>query len=134
MIFLGLGYCYYRLSDGDGNGDFSVPAFKEFGLAELRAATNGFSTILEQSWPDPHQFVNEAAGVGKLYHKRLVNLNGCCTEGDERLLVAEYMPNDTLSKHLFHSLDHCNIENRKIYHDLNAYRVLFDEAESFLRV
>ncbi|KAH7518199.1 hypothetical protein FEM48_Zijuj09G0146200 [Ziziphus jujuba var. spinosa] len=25
------------------------------------------------------------------------------------------------------ALDHCNTENRKIYHDLNAYRVLFDE-------
>jgi BR-signaling kinase len=44
----------------------------------------------------------EASGVGKVRHKRLVNLIGCCSEGDERLLVAEYMPNDTLSKHLFH--------------------------------
>ena len=26
------------------------------------------------------------------------------------------------------ALDHCNMENRKIYHDLNAYRVLFDEV------
>ncbi|CAH2078713.1 unnamed protein product [Thlaspi arvense] len=25
------------------------------------------------------------------------------------------------------ALDHCNITNRKIYHDLNAYRILFDE-------
>ncbi|KAL3624925.1 Serine/threonine-protein kinase bsk2 [Castilleja foliolosa] len=99
----------------------------------------------KQSWPDPQQFVAEAAGVGKVRHKRLVNLIGCCAEGDECLLVAEYMPNDTLSKHLFHwdeqpmpwemrvrvayhiaqALDHCNSENRKIYHDLNAYRVLF---------
>ncbi|XP_042046562.1 serine/threonine-protein kinase BSK2-like isoform X2 [Salvia splendens] len=89
----------------------------------------------------------EAAGVGKVRHKRLVNLIGCCAEGDERLLVAEYMPNDTLSKHLFHwdkqplpwemrvrvachiaeALECCNSENRKIYHDLNAYRILFDE-------
>ncbi|KAK6143029.1 hypothetical protein DH2020_023377 [Rehmannia glutinosa] len=183
-----------------------VPAFKEFELAELRSATNGFNSDLivsesgekapnvvyrgklrsnslvaikrfsKQSWPDPQQFVllfnileivtdfeicascitlflmkciwqAEAAGVGKVRHKRLVNLIGCCAEGDERLLVAEYMPNDTLSKHLFHwykqplpwemrvrvayhialALDHCNSENRKIYHDLNAYRVLFDE-------
>ncbi|KAK4744825.1 hypothetical protein SAY87_011137 [Trapa incisa] len=154
-----------------------VPAFKEFGLSELRAATNGFSSELiisesgekapnvvykgklrnnrfvaikrfsKQSWPDPQQFVTEASGVGKVRDRRLVNLIGCCSEGDERLLVAEYMPNDTLSKHLFHwekqplpwemrvriayyiaqALDHCNIENRKIYHDLNAYRVLFDE-------
>ncbi|KAL7258472.1 hypothetical protein ACSBR1_004576 [Camellia fascicularis] len=154
-----------------------VPAFKEYGLAELCAATNGFSSELivsesgekapnvvyrgklknnrfvaikrfsKQSWPDPQPFVVEAAGVGKVRHNRLVNLIGCCAEGDERLLVAEYMPHDTLSKHLFHwdkqplpwemrvrvayhiaqALDHCNAENRKIYHDLNAYRVLFDE-------
>lgn len=26
------------------------------------------------------------------------------------------------------ALDHCSTENRKIYHDLNAYRVLFDEV------
>ncbi|KAH0469505.1 hypothetical protein IEQ34_001063 [Dendrobium chrysotoxum] len=154
-----------------------VPVFREFNLAELRAATKGFSSELivsesgekapnvvyrgkleggrlvavkrfsRQSWPDAQQFVVEAAGVGRLRHKRLVNLIGCCAEGDERLLIAEFMPNDTLSKHLFHwdkqplpwemrvrvayyiaqALDHCNIENRKIYHDLNAYRVLFDE-------
>ncbi|KAJ6401596.1 hypothetical protein OIU84_016905 [Salix udensis] len=99
------------------------------------------------SWPDPNQFLTEASGVGKVRHNRLVNLIGCCAEGDERLLVAEYMPNDTLSKHLFHwekqplpwemrvrvayfiaqVLDHCNAQNHKIYHDLNAYRVLFDE-------
>lgn len=141
-----------------------MPAFKEYGLVELRAATKGFSSELivsesgekapnvvyrgkldggrlvavkrfsKQSWPDAQQFVvgslfwlgclvlsywrklrfflakgafraflqAEAAGVGKLRHKRLVNLIGCCAEGDERLLVAEFMPNDTLSRHLFH--------------------------------
>lgn len=45
---------------------------------------------------------NEAWGVGKLRHKRLAKLIGYCCEGNERLLVAEYMPNDTLAKHLFH--------------------------------
>jgi hypothetical protein len=29
-------------------------------------------------------------------------LIGYCCDGDERLVVAEYMPNDTLAKHLFH--------------------------------
>nr|XP_029123415.1 serine/threonine-protein kinase BSK2 isoform X2 [Elaeis guineensis] len=165
------------LPNGDGGLQDEVPAFKEYGLADLRAATKGFSPEMivsesgekapnvvyrgkldggrpvavkrfsKQSWPDAQQFVAEAAGVGKVRHKRLVNLIGCCAEGDERLLVAEFMPNDTLSKHLFHwdkqplpwemrvrvayyiaqALDHCNTENRKIYHDLNAYRVLFDE-------
>lgn len=85
--------------------------------------------------------------MGKLRHRRLANLIGYCCDGDERLLVAEYMPNDTLAKHLFHwesqtiewamrlrvalhiaeSLEYCSNEGRPLYHDLNAYRVLFDE-------
>ncbi|RWR90614.1 putative serine/threonine-protein kinase [Cinnamomum micranthum f. kanehirae] len=89
----------------------------------------------------------EAWGVGKLRHRRLANLIGYCCDGDERLLVAEYMPNDTLAKHLFHwenqalgwtmrlrvafyiaeALQYCSSEGRPLYHDLNAYRVLFDE-------
>ncbi|KAA8515777.1 hypothetical protein F0562_018612 [Nyssa sinensis] len=96
------------LANGDQLDQDQVPAFKEFGLAELRAATNGFSSELivsesgekapnvvyrgklrnnglvaikrfsKLSWPDPQQFVAEADGVGKVRHKRLVNLIGCC--------------------------------------------------------
>jgi len=51
----------------------------------------------------------EARAVGQLRNQRLINLLGCCCEGDERLLVAEYMPNDTLAKHLFHCK--CIIDN-----------------------
>lgn len=50
------------------------------------------------------QVQEEARAVGQLRHERLVNLIGCCCDGDERLLVAEYMPNDTLAKHLFHCM------------------------------
>lgn len=45
---------------------------------------------------------DEAKTVGQLRSKRLANLLGCCCEGGERLLVAEFMPHETLSKHLFH--------------------------------
>lgn len=41
--------------------------------------------------------------MGQLRNKRLANLIGYCCEGNNRLLVAEFMPNQTLSKHLFHS-------------------------------
>lgn len=44
----------------------------------------------------------EARSVGSLRSERLANLIGCCCEGDERLLVAEFMPHETLAKHLFH--------------------------------
>lgn len=40
--------------------------------------------------------------MGSLRSERLANLIGCCYEGDERLLVAEFMPHETLAKHLFH--------------------------------
>lgn len=40
--------------------------------------------------------------MGRLRSERLANLIGYCYEGDERLLVAEFMPHETLAKHLFH--------------------------------
>ncbi|CAN1307821.1 Serine/threonine-protein kinase BSK1 [Linum perenne] len=155
----------------------AAASFAEFSLSDLKAATNNFSSenivsesgekapnlvykgrlsnrrwiavkkFTKMAWPDPKQFAEEAWGVGKLRHKRLANLIGYCCDGDERLLVAEFMTNDTLAKHLFHwenqtiewsmrlrvalyiaeALDYCCSEGRSLYHDLNAYRVLFDE-------
>lgn len=107
----------------------------------------------------------------------MANLLGCCFEGEERLLIAEFMPNETLAKHLFHckllaycnftytyirfkmfdkkiiifvflgesqpmkwamrlrvalhiaqALEYCTSRGRALYHDLNAYRVLFDDV------
>ncbi|CAA0836336.1 Protein kinase protein with tetratricopeptide repeat domain [Striga hermonthica] len=155
----------------------SSPSFREFSWEELKTATKGFSSdnivsehgekapnvvyrgFLENegwvavkrfnksAWPDPRQFLDEAKSVGNLRSERLANLIGCSFEGDERLLVAEFMPNETLAKHLFHwenqpmkwamrlrvalylaqALDYCSNRGRALYHDLNAYRVLFDE-------
>ncbi|VAI24761.1 unnamed protein product [Triticum turgidum subsp. durum] len=121
-----------RLQQGQGQGPRRAIAVKKFG---------------KMAWPDPKQFAEEARGVGRLRHRRLANLIGYCCDGDERLLVAEFMPNDTLAKHVFHwenqtiewamrlrvayhiaeALDYCSNEGRPLYHDLNAYRVLFDE-------
>ncbi|KAG8389833.1 hypothetical protein BUALT_Bualt01G0019600 [Buddleja alternifolia] len=155
----------------------AAAGFTEFSLSELKSATNNFSSdnivsesgekapnvvykgrlenrrwiavkkFTKMAWPDPKQFAEEAKEVGKLRHKRVANLIGYCCDGDERLLVAEFMPNETLAKHLFHwenqtlqwamrlrvalyiaeALDYCTTEGRPLYHDLNAYRVLFDE-------
>ncbi|KAF7810291.1 serine/threonine-protein kinase BSK7-like [Senna tora] len=154
-----------------------VPPFHEYTIDQLRKATSGFAVenivsehgekapnvvykgklenqmriavkrFNRSAWPDARQFLEEAKAVGQLRNQRLVNLLGCCSEGEERLLVAEYMPNDTLAKHLFHwetqpmkwamrlrvalylaqALEYCTNKGRALYHDLNAYRVLFDE-------
>jgi len=44
----------------------------------------------------------EAKAVGSLRSERLANLIGYCCENEERLLVAEFMPYETVAKHLFH--------------------------------
>uniref|UniRef100_A0A7N0U130 non-specific serine/threonine protein kinase n=1 Tax=Kalanchoe fedtschenkoi TaxID=63787 RepID=A0A7N0U130_KALFE len=154
-----------------------VPSFQVFSIDQLRTATSGFSVenivsehgekapnvvykgklenqrhiavkrFNRSAWPDARQFMEEAKTVGQLRNHWLANLLGCCSEGEERLLVAEYMPNDTLAKHLFHwetqpmrwamrlrvalylalALEYCTGKGRDLYHDLNAYRVLFDD-------
>ncbi|TYG42594.1 hypothetical protein ES288_D12G269500v1 [Gossypium darwinii] len=154
-----------------------LPAFREYSIETLQMATSGFAmeNIVSEhgekapnvvykgklenqrriavkrfnrsAWPDARQFLEEAKAVGQLRNHRLANLLGCCCEGDERLLVAEFMPNETLAKHLFHweaqpmkwvmrlrvalhlaeALEYCTSKGRALYHDLNAYRIVFDD-------
>ncbi|KAJ4952851.1 hypothetical protein NE237_029683 [Protea cynaroides] len=48
------------------------------------------------------EFQSEIAVLSKVRHRHLVSLLGYSIEGNERLLVYEYMPQGALSKHLFH--------------------------------
>ncbi|CAH9103186.1 unnamed protein product [Cuscuta epithymum] len=163
--------------DEDANEVSDLPTFREYTVEQLRIATSDFaveSIVSEHgekapnvvykgkmdnqrriavkrfnrsAWPDARQFMEEARAVGQLRNNRLANLLGCCCEGDERLLVAEFMPNETLAKHLFHwetqpmkwamrlrvalylaqALEYCTSKGRALYHDLNAYRIVFDD-------
>ncbi|KNA25171.1 hypothetical protein SOVF_008960 [Spinacia oleracea] len=50
------------------------------------------------------EFRTEVNGIGQTHHRNLVRLVGFCKEGDQRLLVYEYMSNGTLANYLFGEL------------------------------
>lgn len=50
------------------------------------------------------EFVNEIGMISGLQHPNLVKLYGCCAEGNQLLLVYEYLENNNLARALFGNL------------------------------
>ncbi|WOK93173.1 hypothetical protein Cni_G01866 [Canna indica] len=48
-----------------------------------------------------NEFKSEIAVLTKVRHRNLVSLLGYCLDGNERILVYEYMPQGALSRHIF---------------------------------
>ncbi|XP_043807964.1 probable LRR receptor-like serine/threonine-protein kinase RFK1 isoform X3 [Manihot esculenta] len=109
-----------------------------FSLKQIRAATNDFDpankigeggfgpvykgllsdgTVIavkqlsSKSRQGNREFLNEIGMISCLQHPNLVKLHGFCVEGDQLLLVYEYMENNSLARALFgHENNHLKLD------------------------
>ncbi|XP_057790518.1 G-type lectin S-receptor-like serine/threonine-protein kinase At4g27290 isoform X1 [Salvia miltiorrhiza] len=121
----------FSLNNKLGEGGFG-PVFK--GLLEgQEIAVKRLSTTSRQG---AHEFKNEVICIAKLQHRNLVKLLGCCIQGEERMLVYEYMTNKSLDIILFDQVKKTILDWPRRFNIINgiARGLMYLHQDSRLRV
>ncbi|CAL5390586.1 unnamed protein product [Camellia sinensis] len=83
-----------------------------------------------------NEFKNEVICIAKLQHRNLVKLLGYCIQGEERLLIYEYMPNTNLDSFIFDQSQKMQVDWPMHFHIINgiARGLLFLHQDSRVRI
>ncbi|KAK9907157.1 hypothetical protein M0R45_002402 [Rubus argutus] len=87
----------FDIANKIGEGGFG-PVYKGLLSDSTAIAVKQLSAKSKQG---NREFVNEIGMISALQHPHLVKLYGCCIEGNQLLLVYEYMENNSLARALF---------------------------------
>ncbi|KAJ9690127.1 hypothetical protein PVL29_012666 [Vitis rotundifolia] len=166
VIFIALWYCLLKRKTEKASGvDREIMSIESllFDLNTIKAATDdfadsnklgegGFGPVYKGNLRDGQEiavkrlsrtsgqgveeFKNEIILVAKLQHRNLVRLLGCCFEGQERLLVYEFVPNTSLDKFLFDPTRRAQLDWDTRYKIISgvARGILYLHEDSRLRV
>uniref|UniRef100_A0A6P4AD14 non-specific serine/threonine protein kinase n=1 Tax=Ziziphus jujuba TaxID=326968 RepID=A0A6P4AD14_ZIZJJ len=140
-------FCPDNLIGEGGFGYVYKGRIDEHTLIALRPGVVAVKKLKPEGFQGHKEWLSELNYLGQLHHPNLVKLIGYCLEGENRLLVYEYMSKGSLEKHLFKkgarplswairirvAIDAArglsflhNSEQQVIYRDFKASNILLD--------
>ncbi|XP_059290563.1 G-type lectin S-receptor-like serine/threonine-protein kinase At4g27290 isoform X2 [Lycium ferocissimum] len=122
----------FPLSNKLGEGGFG-PVYKGVLKDGQEIAVKRLSRYSAQG---TDEFKNEVIFISKLQHRNLVKLLGCCIQAEEKMLIYEYMRNNSLDWFLFDKDRRSVLDWPKCFHIINgiARGLLYLHQDSRLRI